>query len=860
MKKTLRLSLALMVLMVFANVNLAFGQTANMYRWIELTVQQGETINLAIAADTDNTPIRIVSGTTDVTATAGSFLPFSKTGYVAQATTMKVYGNVKEFDCSGNGAKITGVDFSNNVGMVEIYCENNALTSLVLTGCDMLTYISCNDNSLASLNVSGLTALKTLKCHNNNFSTQAIDDIYCALPQRQIADNAKIYPIGSPSSANLATVLATNSQNATDKEWKVKYDSNNVDVETAGFYACPGAGPQVNMSRWIKFSVQSQQNIKLDFVGDAADTPIKIVSGGTNIRTSIGTSWNYLRDFLAQADTMVVYGNVSKIDCGRNGAKITAIDASHNAGLKALWCRQNQITSINLRGCVALEDLTCRSNMLTTLDIKDCAALKKLYCGANNFSTQTLDSIYCALPQRQAGDNAKIYPIESADAGNSEIVVATNKQNAVAKGWSVLYASNSSEVATAGTYVCGATIVNTTVTTNAATNVAQTSATLNGSYVAGTYGLVSERGFEWRLTSATGYTAELSTSTTETFSANIRDLTPNTSYTYRAYVKVDDTKIRGEEVVFTTEPAVATEQGAVIIKKSRFGTTNPTDTVDVAVGASLTIAFTANEGYKADKVQFGTAWDSPTADIVNNQYVVSGITANDTIVIVPKMRIIPYNTFTANEVVYWVGTGSNQVVFITNWCEKDTALAWGYRWDGASVSVKTVMDAIQTADSRFKYYGSPYLDSIVYTDGNTVLKQNGGYWAYNVNEGDAANIMSQMVENGDFIEWGGAGCTKSDDFWTNTWDIAVTPVTVAPVTGVEVAQDNVIAIYPNPASDYLIIETDAIGTTIAITDLAGRTVMTTFTTEPKTTLNVSQLSAGTYVVRVGNKIAKIVKR
>lgn len=83
---------------------------------------------------------------------------------------MKVYGNVKEFDCSYNGAKVTGLDFSNNAGMTEIYCENNALTSLVLNGCDMLEYLSCNDNALTSLDVTGLTALKTLKCYNNSFT------------------------------------------------------------------------------------------------------------------------------------------------------------------------------------------------------------------------------------------------------------------------------------------------------------------------------------------------------------------------------------------------------------------------------------------------------------------------------------------------------------------------------------------------------------------------------------------------------------------------------------------------------------------------------------------------------------------
>ena len=40
---------------------------------------------------------------------------------------------------------------------------------------------------------------------------------------------------------------------------------------------------------------------------------------------------------------------------------------------------------------------------------------------------------------------------------------------------------------------------------------------------------------------------------------------------------------------------------------------------------------------------------------------------------------------------------------------------------------------------------------------------------------------------------------------------------------------------------------------------AGRTVMTATTTDSETTLNVSHLPNGTYIVRIGSRVAKIVK-
>lgn len=75
----------------------------------------------------------------------------------------------------------------------------------------------------------------------------------------------------------------------------------------------------------------------------------------------------------------------------------------------------------------------------------------------------------------------------------------------------------------------------------------------------GTYGIVTEKGFEWRATDAVEYNEVISSSTTETFTANVADLTPNTSYTFRAFVKIGYIKIYGEEATFTTEATTGME-------------------------------------------------------------------------------------------------------------------------------------------------------------------------------------------------------------------------------------------------------------------------------------------------------------
>ena len=68
---------------------------------------------------------------------------------------------------------------------------------------------------------------------------------------------------------------------------------------------------------------------------------------------------------------------------------------------------------------------------------------------------------------------------------------------------------------------------------------------------------------------------------------------------------------------------------------------------------------------------------------------------------------------------YWIGEGQNEVVFIANWAEPDTALAWGYRFMAENVTIKTIMDDIAATDYRFSYEATEagWLVDMHYNDG-----------------------------------------------------------------------------------------------------------------------------------------------
>ena len=313
-----------------------------------------------------------------------------------------------------------------------------------------------------------------LSCSDNKFTTAALDRIYCALPDRTGKSYGWIQPVYNSSSSNLATVLATNAQNAITKNWKVQYYDDDTDIPTTtGSYTCP----QLNMSRYITLTVKSGENIKLDFKAAAAATPVRIVSGSNTQDITVGTSWTGFANYTADGTTMTVYGDLIGFNCNDNGANLTALDPSHNTQLTYLDCSSNRLTSLDVSkntqltmlGCgintlssldvsnnTQLESLYCYSNNLRSLDVSQNMKLQKLICFGNLFTTAALDDIYCDLPDRTGTTNGVIQPLENPSYPNHTTILATNAQNAITKNWKVQYYDDDTDIpTTTGSYVCG---------------------------------------------------------------------------------------------------------------------------------------------------------------------------------------------------------------------------------------------------------------------------------------------------------------------------------------------------------------------------------------------------------------------
>ena len=164
----------------------------------------------------------------------------------------------------------------------------------------------------------------------------------------------------------------------------------------------------------------------------------------------------------------------------------------------------------------------------------------------------------------------------------------------------------------------GPVVTNPTVATNAATSVAQTTATLNATITNPDNVTISAKGFEWKATTGGTYTQVTGTGTGNTFTANLTNLTPNTSYTYKAFITYNGTTVYGSQMTFTT-----LQQGA--------------DPCDVPTGLhstnveneAISIAWDAAANVNSWNIQYrpvGGTLSSATSN--TNSYTITGLTGH----------------------------------------------------------------------------------------------------------------------------------------------------------------------------------------------------------------------------------------
>ena len=155
----------------------------------------------------------------------------------------------------------------------------------------------------------------------------------------------------------------------------------------------------------------------------------------------------------------------------------------------------------------------------------------------------------------------------------------------------------------------------------------------------------------------------------------------------------------------------------------------------------------------------------------------------------PQRSNIPFT-----QIEYWVGTGGNKAILIVNYCDKNKALAWGYKWDGTK-TVAQMLAAIDSVDNRLTIVGvaANFVTDFQYNDAQFPNYDFGGDIGsimYSVNGTYPGGVVNTNIQDGDVVEFGGLSCQSS-----SVWNLTVSPVRVPSYT-IGIKQSNYGTITP----------------------------------------------------------------
>ena len=199
----------------------------------------------------------------------------------------------------------------------------------------------------------------------------------------------------------------------------------------------------------------------------------------------------------------------------------------------------------------------------------------------------------------------------------------------------------------------------------------------------------------------------------------------------------------------------------------------------VSAGSGAASTLHNGDVFKCGDMNSATGWDA-----MGTYYMEEAWNTIPTPVSVPTSGNTPTEaTIAFGDILYWVGEGANEAVLAVNWA--DTALAWGYRWNG-NATVESMMAAIAAADPRFDYSGTGWLNDITFNEGTVSLAGTpGNYWG-STNNGIMDAGMTQTLADGDFEKWGdpAAGViVDSNNYGGPVWYYTYAyPMTIHPVS------------------------------------------------------------------------------
>lgn len=222
---------------------------------------------------------------------------------IANLKGIEYFTNLRRLYCNDN--KLKTLDLSGNAELQQVYCSSNKLEQLNLSGNSQMRIVECNDNeNLTTLDVSSNPYLKILRCRNNNLSKLDLSNnpdleiLNCndnKLPELDLSNNKKLEELSCAN--NLLKKLDVSNRSSLKKvicndNQLVRLDINNNGSMTT-LYASNNQLTSLNLTgTYITYkkiennvcTVPANKCVRIiyldDLAGDFDKTNVRSIDGG----------------------------------------------------------------------------------------------------------------------------------------------------------------------------------------------------------------------------------------------------------------------------------------------------------------------------------------------------------------------------------------------------------------------------------------------------------------------------------------------------------------------------------------------------------------------------------------------------
>ena len=153
-----------------------------------------------------------------------------------QLTSLDLSKNVALTTLNSSNNQLTSLDLSKNVALTTLYCGDNQLTSLDVSKNTALTTLDCSGNLLRQLNVEGCTNLSSLSCFRNEIKGTEMTNLVNSLPDRQGAEEGSFHVFREVKYGDVDGngCLATHVATAKAKNWRTLFYRDDKSYDYAG--------------------------------------------------------------------------------------------------------------------------------------------------------------------------------------------------------------------------------------------------------------------------------------------------------------------------------------------------------------------------------------------------------------------------------------------------------------------------------------------------------------------------------------------------------------------------------------------------------------------------------------------------